>query len=360
MKKAYITRAILKDYLTIKNVDITFNEDINIIIGKNGTGKTNFINYLADSLSENQAIKNNHSYIYFKSSNNNFLKEIKNIKFLKEVKNNGFFKNLSLKDNKVVNLKNGDGENLNEISTLDFIIPLKISHGIPESLKIIQEPINDVIRKIPEGYTVFPDTDSSLAFAIGVHYFTKLHSIIPKGTKSYNINESLNSLNNNLTKYSNIEGVRIGQNFGLDNSDKNEIYFNNLYLEYNINGVWLSFNQLSDGTKRLFYIISEITYNDRFIVLLEEPELGLHPHQLYDLMRFIKEASEKFQFIITTHSPMVLNTLNSDELDNIIISSIENGATQLKHLAPEQIAKAQAYMEKMDLSDYWIHSDLED
>jgi len=352
MKRAYITRAILKDYLTIKNVDVTFKSDINIIIGKNGTGKTNFINYLSDSINTLSSVNNNNSSIYFIFQNKHFLKisqistvvnedsnvdEIRDVKFFEDdIQIDGQLQSVALKS-------------------------IKIHHGLPKKYYVAQEPLSDSIKKGEQGYFIFPNfQDNIIAFNIGFGY---MRNVLINGAEStlYNINSVLGILNDNLNKYSNIQKVRIGENFKLSKSSPEETYFNNIYLEYLINDEWLSFGQISDGTKRLFYIISEITFNYRSIILLEEPELGLHPHQLHSLMQFIKEASEKFQFIITTHSPMVLNTLNSDKLGNIIISKFENGETKLEHLTSEQIEKAKVFMEeKSDLSDYWIHSDLED
>lgn len=350
MKNTYITRAILKDYLTIKDVDITFNSGINIIIGKNGTGKTNFINYLADSLEFRPAMTNNSSNIYFSMLNEELRKETNISVFLDE--------NLVLHKNLSVKLYRGNEIIIHDL-TIMALSKLKISHGIPSHYPLATDPISDVIKMTSnDGYSVFPNfSTSKIVFDIGYHYVRSV--LLGEKPGEFNSEIIFENLNDNLSKYTNIEKVRLGQNLKISNFIK-DIQFSNLYLEYFVNNEWLLFNQLSDGTKRLFYIISEIEYSANPIILLEEPELGIHPHQLYDLMRFVKEKSEKFQFIITTHSPMVLNTLNIDELDSIIIAKIENGATKLEHLSQEQMDKAKGYMEKLDLSDYWIHSDLED
>ena len=102
-------------------------------------------------------------------------------------------------------------------------------------------------------------------------------------------------------------------------------------------------------------------YDSTKAILLEEPELGIHPHQLHQLMQFIKEQSREKQIILTTHSPQVLDVLGPDELDRVIIchSDPKNG-TQLSHLTEKEIAKAKKYMkEEAFLSDYWRFSDLE-
>ena len=65
----------------------------------------------------------------------------------------------------------------------------------------------------------------------------------------------------------------------------------NIQLDFKIDGRWLPWSQLSDGTKRLFYIIAEVSNNEA-LILIEEPELGIHPHQFNLLMDFLKEQAE--------------------------------------------------------------------
>ena len=96
------------------------------------------------------------------------------------------------------------------------------------------------------------------------------------------------------------------------------------------------------------------------IIIIEEPELGIHPHQLHELMRFIKKEAGNRQIIVTTHSPQVLNILNSEELNRIIICETTNKGTKMRYLTPLQIKRAQKYMDSdISLGDYWLHADLE-
>jgi predicted ATP-dependent endonuclease of OLD family len=148
----------------------------------------------------------------------------------------------------------------------------------------------------------------------------------------------------------------------------------------------LIFKSLSDGTKRiiaslctLFSIYAihvnfeneKTTYGyitDRTdmqvnlkLLLWEEPEIGLHPHQLFELMSIVKEQSKHKQILISTHSPIVLNCLDADELDRIIICEYKKGeGTKLRQLTEKEMDKARAYMKDVGfLSDYWMHSDLQ-
>jgi AAA15 family ATPase/GTPase len=164
-----------------------------------------------------------------------------------------------------------------------------------------------------------------------------------------------------LNRFSPIKNLRL--------SDSRSFYYgkdflkiNYLLIEFYVNNSWHTWSELSDGTKRIFHIISEINYNNG-IILLEEPENGVHPDQLFLLMDFIKEQSKQKQIIITTHSPEVLNILEKDELDRIIVTRYEEGkGTQMHHLNEKRIKKARAYMssEGLALKDFWVHSNLEE
>jgi AAA domain, putative AbiEii toxin, Type IV TA system len=130
-------------------------------------------------------------------------------------------------------------------------------------------------------------------------------------------------------------------------------------FQFFVNNEWVKWHELSNGARRSFYIIGNVTYatTDQ-IILIEHPELAIHPHQLALLMNFLKSESEDKQIIISTHSPQVLNCLGADELDRIIVARHEGKAgTKLYHLSEEEKGYASEFMEKEAfLSDYWMLS----
>ncbi len=50
------------------------------------------------------------------------------------------------------------------------------------------------------------------------------------------------------------------------------------------------------------------------ILLVEEPENGLHPARIADVMRVLREISDTSQVVIATHSPLVINELEGNEV----------------------------------------------
>ena len=163
-----------------------------------------------------------------------------------------------------------------------------------------------------------------------------------------------------LKKFSPIQQVRINRNLTFYNTDTH-LFVDNLKLDFLVNDNWLPWSQLSDGTKRLFLIISEVSRKHNKLILIEEPELGIHPHQFDLVMQFVKEQSTSNQIIISTHSPKALDILEEDELGKIMIASYKKGeGTKINHLNSDQIRKSTNYMNEVAyLSDYWLLSDLE-
>jgi predicted ATPase len=61
------------------------------------------------------------------------------------------------------------------------------------------------------------------------------------------------------------------------------------------------------------------------IVLVEEPENGLHPARIGDVMRALREfANSGTQILIATHSPLVVNELTADEV-SVVTRDPETG-----------------------------------
>jgi predicted ATP-binding protein involved in virulence len=192
----------------------------------------------------------------------------------------------------------------------------------------------------------------------------------------------LEHLKEPLKYFSVIEDVRIAPSYSIYYDATLRSYIiKNLFVEYKVNHQWLPFGSLSNGTKRVFYVTAEVMAMDAYrsfvklltrghpsatrvyanqILLLEEPELGLHPHQLADLMNFLKEQAKHKQIIISTHSPIVFDSVNPYELDRVHITELTPEGTRLRRLTPEQQKKAQIFADTTGLlSDYWRFSDLE-
>jgi predicted ATP-binding protein involved in virulence len=176
-----------------------------------------------------------------------------------------------------------------------------------------------------------------------------------------------------LRSITDIQEVRLSPEVSIiPRNEHSELVVSNIFFEYRLENDWYKWNELSDGLKRLIEIISVVGNGESmspqpeniasfpYCVMIEEPELGINPHQLHKLMQFIKEQSKFKQVIITTHSPQVLDSLDNNELDRIIIAEIKNQVTTLRRLTEDETKKATYYLENESmLSDYWRFSDFQ-
>lgn len=85
---------------------------------------------------------------------------------------------------------------------------------------------------------------------------------------------------------------------------------------------------LSDGTLRfLGTLVALRTVREGSIVILEEPETGLHPQRIHLLVEFIEAVARerKLQVILTTHSPQVLMALSPEALKSTVLCARSPG-----------------------------------
>ena len=78
----------------------------------------------------------------------------------------------------------------------------------------------------------------------------------------------------------------------------------------------------SDGKAYfLFMIFSIRKWEPGSIITIEEPEIGMHPGSQKQFLNYLKELSEKenYQFLVSTHSPYLLNLAVTKDFDDISI-----------------------------------------
>ncbi|RYE15128.1 MAG: hypothetical protein EOP45_18790, partial [Sphingobacteriaceae bacterium] len=352
----YLQRAHIKDFRSIRDAVVEFKPGLNIIIGANGSGKTNFVQITSIGIDTN---RNNSKMLraeaIFKLSGRRGL-EIKFHNHLEQPIVNNMIKLSDLVWQKV-SIKTDDGtkgdgttifEALSNHKSLrfaftDFIGPetVLINHGLPQNYVLVDELLDFKVNSFFQQPRLSDNFSRAIletfSFAITTaQYRLQIGNLSADRTRTIwhdAVNSHTSILQPLLEKYTPIEQIRpIKTSQFYDNSTRDEVVVKGLSLEFKINNNWLPFSELSSGTQRLFYIISELSVSDRYlihelngftpiqaefdkIILLEEPELGIHPHQLHLLLNFLREQSEKHQLIITTHSPQVLDMLREDELD---------------------------------------------
>ncbi|MGA2439684.1 MAG: AAA family ATPase, partial [Tepidisphaeraceae bacterium] len=96
-------------------------------------------------------------------------------------------------------------------------------------------------------------------------------------------------------------------------------------------------HQVSDGTLRAMAIITLFLQPDADlpdVIILDEPELGLHPHAIEIIAGLIRAASVKSQVIVATQS---LTFLGQFEPSEIVVVEATAGSSDLRRLNAEHL-----------------------
>ena len=108
--------------------------------------------------------------------------------------------------------------------------------------------------------------------------------------------------------------------------------------------------RMSDGTLRFLAILAAIhCKKPPSILVIEEPELALHPDALICLAELLIEASKKTQVFITTHSEVLLSAFRN-QLDSVLVCQNRGAGTTMTHLDPNDLA---LMLETHSLGQIW-------
>jgi predicted ATPase len=100
----------------------------------------------------------------------------------------------------------------------------------------------------------------------------------------------------------------------------------------------LKLDQVSDGTIRMLCWIAVLAHpNPPALVCIDEPELGIHPAWLPILATLITEAAEHTQVIISTHSSILLDEFTHQADKVVICAQNEAGYATFERLDAEAL-----------------------
>lgn len=109
-------------------------------------------------------------------------------------------------------------------------------------------------------------------------------------------------------------------------------------------------SSLSDGTLRfigLATLFLQPTELRPSVILVDEPELGLHPFAITLLASLIKQASAETQVIVATQSPLLLDHFEPEDV--LVVNQVE-GATEFERL---DSAKLGEWLDDYSLGQLW-------
>lgn len=121
-------------------------------------------------------------------------------------------------------------------------------------------------------------------------------------------------------------------------------------LEWEENGsdTYFSASALSDGTLRFICLATLLLQpNPPSIILIDEPELGLHPAAIQVLAGMLESAATHTQLIVATQSVTLINQLRPE---HVWVVDREEGQSVFRHLKATDMS---AWLEDYGLGELW-------
>jgi len=354
-----LQRIHIENFKSLKNVTLDLQR-VNVLIGPNNSGKTNVLKALELFVKETSFSNSQIEYfntISFNRKGEKLLSKLswKNVKASNQLSYyhrifavskviNGVFTDLKptpefVKTDSIENEESItiDTNSLEVQNNFEFFISLKQSLlGIykPDSSKMV-------------GYHDIGGTISSLNFdASNIVSFLELLRDEYRD-EFYKLERDLKAC---LPEFSYISFRKSNEK----GSVKKEL---GLYNSLNQDNFWS--DELSEGVLYFLALLCIIHQpNPPKLLLLEEPERGIHPRRIKEIIGFIKQLAyeKEIQVIMTTHSPLVLDEFAETPESVFIFDKDEEGATSIKNLQkdviePENAERAKKGMEAVNYTD---------
>lgn len=342
-------RIEIKGYKSIKELDLALRP-INILIGANGSGKSNFLSFFdflkqlyRGSLREYVALKGIDTFLH---KGDKVTDEISTHLYFK--KTNGYSFTIKKGETGFVFTNEGMWYGNNPY----YSNPIDIASFNNESLLRFQTvPRVNYIKKYLEELSKyhFHDTGENSPFNKESNIDNDKFSLYEKGNNLgaflYNINKENPKVFNLIVK--NIQSIAP--------------YFLDFFLQPessgNIKLRWQSkhtssiygVNDLSDGTIRFIALtVLFMQPNLPETIIIDEPELGLHPTAIAKLAGLVKSAASKgCQVILATQSTDLISHFEPEDI--ITVDQID-GESIFKRLSSDTL---QLWLEDYTIDDLW-------
>ncbi len=354
---AKLSRLTVNGYKSIRDLETFKLTNLNILIGANGAGKSNFISVF--KLLEKIYQKRLQEYVIDHGGPDSILyygrKVSDKIRMAFYFDQNGY--ELILKPTPANELKI-----INE--TLHFTGAYTAYDGSPRypSQHIIQVVGSEAkLKESTASYAEYikPAIESWRVY----HFHDTSDTALVKQIHSVSDNLRLKPDASNLAAFLNRLELKFPQNYSLIIKTIRLVapFFDDFFFrdEESIQLEWKELGNsdtlfkahvLSDGTLR-FICLATLLLQPRTLmadtILIDEPELGLHPFALNILADLIKIASEKTQLIISTQSVELINNFTAND---IIVVDRENNASTFKRLDESQL---EDWLDDYSLGELW-------
>lgn len=349
-----ITRIEIQGYKSIKSLEIDLRP-INILLGGNGVGKSNFISIF--SLIRNIYNQNLQNYLQKKGGANSFLHF--GSKVTKQIEVSLFFKSPGGNENQFSVLLD-IGQNTLFLKSVKTAFKSGGNWHYKEFEKNVLESQFSQIRENQAYYV------NNRLKEFDVYHFHDTSDTSPiKGLSDLKDNHYLKRDGSNLAAFlyylklkepkhfKRIEMMvkSIAPFFDRFDLEPNFLNENKIELEWKEIGYpdsYFNAYHLSDGTLRFICLATLLMQpNPPETIIIDEPELGLHPVAINKLAAMIRKASEKVQVILSTQSTNLIDNFSPED---IIVTDREGSESVFKRLRSEDLS---SWMNDYTLGDLW-------
>lgn len=352
LQEEQLSRIKISGYKSIKECDISFGK-INVLIGSNGAGKSNFIS--AFSLLKNILAKNLQVSVAQSGVNTLLYKGRKvteEIAFKVYFGKNYYGLNLvPTDDNRLIFEKEFFGHSSSENESI-------ILRGHNESMwnvganSKIDEYVIPILKQ--QNWRVYHFHDTGKSAKVKQEHNISNNRVLL--FDAANLAAFLYRLKNNYQKnyYEIVQTIQLiapyFADFVLEPQEGNEEH---IVLKWQQKGCEDVFNasQLSDGTLRFICLATLLLQPHKLqpaTIIIDEPELGLHPYAITIFAELVKQISDEKQIIISTQSVELLNEFDVEDV--IVVDRSENGS-EFKRLNEEEL---EVWLEEdYALGDLW-------
>ena len=352
-----IEQIIIENYKSICSAKIPM-KSLNVLIGSNGVGKSNFISFF--DLVKNMLDQNLGNYILSNGGIERFLYEgSKKSKYIKGTidfnnTNAFFFKLNPTTDNKAFIEESGDYYNGFSDDTKDYTIWHKHLYDTAVEESSIMQTDNYRVKYLK----------SYIKNLIVYHFHDSSKSSPMRRDCPVDDNERLKHDGSNLAAFlyrlqqtepkslKLIEGVvrSIAPYFKGFKLQPNRITPDRIKLEWEEfnSDMYLDAQSFSDGTIR-FIALATVLLQPYLpdTIIIDEPELGLHPSAINKLAALMKKASKKTQLIVATQS---VNLVDCFEAEDILVVDRKDNQTEFNRLSSDELS---AWIGEYSLGEIW-------
>ena len=322
----------IKNYKNLKDFSLDFEKGngLSILIGNNGSGKSNVLEAISGIFSEwyrKSTYKFDTDYICSYSKNNKDYEISSKNRYLKI---NSYENNKDFLPNKLIAIYSGE----NEFLYNTFFKPAKNSKKMifcDKSLWSVSFLLlilyrytnNDIALFLKEEFDILETTSISITF--------KLNFKTSQSDK--NVENLIEKINTHDLEEFTLTERELQKLLGRINDDDFLYYeprdlFDIFFRACTVNNSWINkidivinsqipLENLSEGEKKLILIrsILEFVADEDSLILMDEPDANIHERRKICLYNHLKKYTEYGrQIIITTHSPIIAKIASENEL----------------------------------------------